>query len=152
MPGNRKQSNVHSCDSIHILIQWQEHKGMGGQSALLVQKYEELYKFKNPNYSNLQWCETTWEEAGQLKKQNLSFNTLQFITPHTYFIAITKHSITLKQNIHITNSRQFIHVNIFAPWVFLSCHSTSPLKPVSNLHCTDRDVSTNFVSLRDKEI
>jgi hypothetical protein len=88
---------------------------MDGQSVPLVQKYEELYSFKNPNYSNLQRRETTWEEAGQLKKQKLSFNTMQFITSHTYFITITKHSITQQQNICITNSRQFIHVNIFSP-------------------------------------
>ena len=96
MPGNRKQSNVHICDSIYILIHWQKHKGMDGQSVLLVQKYEELYNFKNPNYTNLHWRETTRKEAaGQLKKQKLSFNTLPFITPHTHCITITKHSITV---------------------------------------------------------
>jgi hypothetical protein len=59
-----------------------KHTGMGGQPVLFVQKHEEIYNFKNPNYSNSQWRENTGEET----------DTLQFITPHTYFTTIAKHN------------------------------------------------------------
>jgi hypothetical protein len=40
-----------------------------GQLIVLVQQYEELYKFISPNYSNRQQRENIWEEIGQLMKQ-----------------------------------------------------------------------------------
>jgi hypothetical protein len=40
-----------------------------GQLILFVQQYEEMYNFKNPNYSNLQRRGNIWEEIGQLMKQ-----------------------------------------------------------------------------------
>jgi hypothetical protein len=39
-----------------------------GQLIMLVQQYEELYNFRNPNY-NRQRRENIWEETGQLMKQ-----------------------------------------------------------------------------------
>jgi hypothetical protein len=41
----------------------------GGKLILFVQQYEELYNFKNHNYSNVQRREIIWEEIGQLMKQ-----------------------------------------------------------------------------------
>jgi hypothetical protein len=63
---------------------------MDDRPVLFVQKYEETYNFKNPNYSNLQWHENTGEET----------NTLQFITPHTYSITTTKHNTQAEHTYH----------------------------------------------------
>lgn len=51
----------------HFDLPWGTHKNRW-PVILLAQKYKELYNFKNPNYSNLQWCENIWEENVQLKQ------------------------------------------------------------------------------------
>jgi hypothetical protein len=73
---NNKKQETMLCSYLwlnSLCDHYGKHTGMDGMPVLLVQKYEEIYNFKNSNYSNLQWHENTGEET----------DTLQFITPHT---------------------------------------------------------------------
>jgi hypothetical protein len=57
-------------DCVVVLIDCEGHVAMDeGKLILFVQKYEELYNFKNYNYNNAQRREYIWEEIGRLMKQ-----------------------------------------------------------------------------------